>query len=102
MHLSDRDLARAFARPVIMLMGGNDISREKPFRDTPEADAQGMNRMERCNNYFHFCEAKAAELGVPFRWQLHVVEGAAHEGGKMAQVAMKLLFHEPLYENVVM
>lgn len=40
-----------------------------------------MNRMERCNNYFHFCESKAAELGVPFRWQLHVVEGTAHEEG---------------------
>lgn len=100
--LSDRDLARAFARPVIMLMGGNDISREKPFRDTPEADAQGMNRMERCNNYFHFCEAKAAELGVPFRWQLHVVEGAAHEGGKMAEGAMKLFCQEPLDETVGM
>jgi poly(3-hydroxybutyrate) depolymerase len=100
--LSDRDLARAFTRPVIMLMGGNDISREKPFRDTPEADAQGMNRMERCNNYFHFCEAKAAELGVPFRWQLHVVEGAAHEGGKMAEGAMKLFCQEPLDETVGM
>ncbi|MGN0954825.1 alpha/beta hydrolase [Dialister sp.] len=100
--LSDRDLARAFSRPVIMLMGGNDISRKKPFRDTPEADAQGQNRMERCNNYFHFCEARANALGVPFRWQLKVVDGAAHEGAKMAEGAMKLFCQEPLDETVGM
>ena len=98
MNVSDGDLARAFARPVIMLMGGNDVSREKPFRDTPEADAQGRNRMERCTNYFHFCEKQALSLHVPFRWQLKVVEGAAHEGVKMAEGAMKL-FHRELRDE---
>lgn len=100
--VSGGDLARAFSRPVYMLMGGNDISRKKPFRDTPEADAQGMNRMERCNNYFKACEAKAKELKVPFRWQKSIVEGAAHEGVKMAEGAMKLFCDEPLDETLRM
>jgi len=45
-------------------MGEKDVERKPPFRDTPEADAQGMNRMERCTNYFRQCKAKAEELRV--------------------------------------
>ena len=100
--VTDKDLARAFARPVTMLMGSLDISRKKPFRDTPEADAQGLNRMERCTHYFHSCQKKAQELHVPFRWQLQVVEDTAHEGGKMAEGAMKLFCEEPLDDTVGM
>lgn len=100
--LSDADLASAFALPVIMLMGSEDVSREQPFRATPEADAQGKNRMERCLHYFDACQKKAEELGVPFNWRKGVVEGAAHEGGKMAEGAMKLFCEEPLDETVGM
>ena len=96
---SDRELRRAFSRPVIMLMGSLDVSREKPFRDTAEADAQGQTRMERCQNYFRACEAKAQELHAPFRWQMHVVEGAAHEGGKMAEGAMRLFAADTMEEE---
>ncbi len=88
---AETDLARALARKVLLLMGGNDISREKPFRDTPEADAQGLNRMERCQNYFRMAEAAAHRLAVPFAWRCAVIEGAAHQGGKMAEGAMELL-----------
>lgn len=100
LDISDRELMRAFSRPVIMLMGSLDTSREKPFRDTKEADAQGLTRMERCQNYFHTCEAKAKELHVPFCWQMDVVDGAAHEGGKMAEGAMKLFAEDTLDEDI--
>lgn len=85
--VTDKELAEAFAKPVILFMGGNDVERNPPFRDTPEADAQGMNRMERCMNYFRQCKAKAEELRVPFRWKLETVEGVAHQGVKMAEGA---------------
>ena len=55
-------------------------------------DAQGMNRMERCTNYFWQCKAKAEELKVPFRWKLETVEGAAHQGVKMAEGAAAYIF----------
>lgn len=97
---NDRELIRAFSRPVILLMGSLDVSREKPFRDTKEADAQGRTRMERCQNYFHACEAKAKELHAPFCWQIHVVDGAAHEGGKMAEGAMKLFAEDTMDEEI--
>ena len=100
--ITDKELGRAFSRPVMMLMGSLDVSRNKPFRDTPEADAQGKNRMERCQNYVHQCEAKAQELHVPFLWKTHIIEGSAHEGSKMAEGAMKLFCEEPLDDTIGM
>lgn len=89
--VTDKELAEAFAKPVILFMGEKDVERKPPFRDTPEADVQGMNRMERCTNYFHQCRAKAEELQVPFRWKLETVEGVAHQGVKMAEGAMSYI-----------
>ena len=90
--ITDEELGEAFAEPVILFMGEKDVERKPPFRDTPEADAQGMNRMERCMNYFRQCRAKAEELRVPFRWKLETVEGAAHQGVKMAEGAAAYIF----------
>ena len=90
--ITDEELGEAFAEPVILFMGEKDVERKPPFRDTPEADAQGMNRMERCMNYFRQCKAKAEELRVPFRWKLEIVEGAAHQGVKMAEGAAAYIF----------
>ena len=94
---TDAELARALRRNVVLFMGGDDISRKKPFRDTPEADAQGLNRMERCNNYFHLAEAEAHRLSVSFAWQYAVIQGAAHQGGKMAEGAMGWVRREERY-----
>lgn len=92
--ITDEELGEAFAEPVILFMGEKDVERKPPFRDTPEADAQGMNRMERCTNYFRQCKAKAEELRVPFRWKLETVEGAAHQGVKMAEGAAAYIFRK--------
>lgn len=93
-EITDEKLAEAFAKPVILFMGEKDIERNPPFRDTPEADAQGMNRMERCTNYFRQCRVKAEDLGVPFRWKLEIVKGAAHQGVKMAEGAAAYILGE--------
>ena len=92
--ISDEELARAFARPVILFMGGADVKREKPFRDTPEADAQGLNRQERNIRYFNECKKKAEMLQVPFRWKLETVDGVGHEGVGMAKGALTFILAE--------
>lgn len=89
--ITDEELAKAFARPVILFMGGNDVERKPPFRMTPEADAQGLNRKERCMNYFSQCREKAEDLQVPFNWKLETVEGVAHEDGPMARGAVEYI-----------
>lgn len=92
--ISDEELARAFARPVILFMGGADVKRDKPFRDTPEADAQGLNRQERNIRYFNECKKKAEMLQVPFRWKLETVDGVGHEGVGMAKGALTFILGE--------
>lgn len=87
---SEKELKRALGRKVIHLMGGDDLSREAPFRTTKEADAQGLNRMERCNNYFHYAESKAYECKCPFHWELKVIPGVKHQGVKMFTKYMEM------------
>ena len=92
--ISDEELARAFAKPVILFTGSEDVERNPPFRDTPEADAQGMNRRERNIRYFNACKKKADALGVPFRWKLETVEGVGHDGAEMARGALAYILGE--------
>ena len=85
------DLKTAFAKPVVILLGEEDVIRSKVLRKTPEADAQGQNRLERGINFFNMCEAKAAELNTDFTWILRTVPGVGHDGTGMAQGAVPLI-----------
>ncbi len=91
MSMSNEDLAQAFAKPVTILLGEQDIKRSKVLRKTPQADAQGANRFERGNQFFEKSKAKAAELGVPFNWNLITVPGVGHDDVGMAAAAAKLI-----------
>ncbi|WP_110954500.1 alpha/beta hydrolase [Anaerosinus massiliensis] len=91
MSMNKEELAQAFAKPVTILLGEQDIKRSKVLRKTPEADAQGANRFERGSQFFEEAKAKAAELGVPFHWQLIRVPGVGHDDVGMAAAAAKLI-----------
>jgi pimeloyl-ACP methyl ester carboxylesterase len=85
------ELAAAFAKPVVLLLGEADVKRSSNLRMTPEADRQGMNRLERGRNFFEVAKRKAAELGVPFNWKLVIVPGVGHNGTKMGNAAMRVI-----------
>ena len=89
--LSDEELAAAFAKPVVILLGEADTKRTENLRQTPEADAQGMNRLERGKNFFAIAQEKAAEMGVPFNWQAATVSGVGHDGAAMADAALAVI-----------
>lgn len=89
--LSDEELAAAFAKPVVILLGEADTRRTENLRQTPEADAQGMNRLERGKNFFAIAQEKAAEMGVPFNWQAATVSGVGHDGAAMADAALAVI-----------
>ena len=55
-----------------------------PHRRTPEAMAQGANRLERGLNFFNKGQQLARELGLGFNWRLEFVEGVAHSSARMA------------------
>ena len=85
------DLKAAFAKPVVILLGEEDVIRSKVLRKTPEADAQGQNRLERGMKFFETCEETAAALGTEFTWRLITVPGVGHDGTGMAQGAVPLI-----------
>ena len=89
--LSDAELAAAFAKPVVILLGEADIKRTENLRQTPEADAQGMNRLERGKKFFEVAQEKAEEMGVPFNWQAATVAGIGHDGAAMADAALAVI-----------
>ncbi len=86
------DLKRAFARPVVLLLGENDSDPMHPnLPSDPEAKAQGPHRLARGQNFHATARAVAAELGVPLRWRVQVVPGVGHSDRGMAPVAMQLV-----------
>lgn len=89
--VSDELLSESFKQPVLVLLGGDDIHRSRVFKKTPEAEAQGKNRMERGKAYFARCKKEAAHLVVDFNWKLDIIDGVAHDGKGMAEGAMKIL-----------
>jgi hypothetical protein len=98
--VSDVDLAEAFAKPVVVLLGEEDIKRSSNLRMTPEADRQGLNRLARGKSFFAAAKAKAEALGVPFNWRLVTVPGVGHQGTKMGNAAMNIIWKSILKDEV--
>lgn len=76
-----RELARFFATRVTVMLGEHDTltaDADELLRGTPEAEAQGRNRLERGRYYFAVAKAEAATQGAPFAWRLAVVPHARH------------------------
>jgi len=92
MSLSKEELTKVFAKPVTILLGEKDNNpNHKILRHTLQADAQGFSRFERGNQFFNKAKEKAAELGVPFNWNLITVPGVGHSDVGMAAAAAKLI-----------
>jgi hypothetical protein len=86
---------QALARSVIILLGDQDTDpQHQSLRRNPEADAQGLNRFERGQNFFARAQQAAAALQVPFNWTLDTAPGIAHVNKDMAPFAVRHLFPE--------
>ena len=90
-NFSEADMAAAFAKPVVVLLGEADTERTKNLRQTPEADAQGANRFERGQHFYYKARSEAAKLDVPFRWRMVTVPGVGHSGSAMAKAALAVI-----------
>ncbi|MFV0637041.1 alpha/beta hydrolase [Mitsuokella sp. WILCCON 0060] len=88
--LTNKQLAKAFSKPVTILLGNQDTKRSKVLRKTPEADAQGMNRLERGHAFYQTAQETAKKMGVPFKWQLQEVSGVGHDGDAMGTYAASM------------
>ena len=86
--IDPKDLAKAFSRELVVLLGDRDITdRERE----PGSMAQGKTRFARGLRFFATATDEAAALGVPLRWELRIVPGVDHSAMSMVRAALELL-----------
>jgi hypothetical protein len=86
------DFARALASPMIVLLGDADVDpNHSSLPHQPEADAQGPHRFARGQKFYADARAAAAKADVKFAWSCAIAPGVAHENGKMAAFAARLI-----------
>lgn len=90
---ADVDPEHYFERAVYVIVGELDNDPNSAnLRHTPQADAQGLNRLERAQ-YFHGRSAYIADsLSLDFRWEYREAPGTGHNGAAMAIFAAGLLY----------
>lgn len=88
-------LERAMALPVTLLLGERDTDTDHPnLRRTPEALAQGPNRLERGKAFYASARAWAERAGVSFGWRIEFVPGVGHDNARMAPAAVPFLIED--------
>ena len=86
-------LKAAFAKPLLIMLGDQDSDPDHPqLNKSKGAEAQGLNRFSRGQNFMAVASAEARRLGVESRWREITVPGVAHESRKMANAAAQALF----------
>ena len=91
-QMTDESLAKAFARPVVILLGDQDTDpNHDQLRRNAQSNKQGAHRVARGHRFYEISKAKAAELGVPVNWKIGMVPGVGHTNGGMAKGAIKLI-----------
>lgn len=82
----------ALSTPMVVLLGLADIDpSHQSLRRSPEAMRQGATRLARGEYFYLAGKRMAAQLEVPFGWQLEYVTGAEHDNKAMAPVAARLM-----------
>lgn len=90
--VTDDELRRAFARPVIVLLGDADTDPNHPsLPRQPGAMAQGPHRFARGELFFSVAKKRADALGTPFNWKLATVPGVGHSNTHMATRASEIV-----------
>ena len=93
--LAEANQRALLAAPLTLLLGTRDTrdaDTDRQVRDTPEAMAQGRNRLARGQYYFKTGRERARALGTPFAWKLALAPGAGHDVRQVIASAGHLLF----------
>lgn len=91
--LSEAELARWLAWPMVIFAGDQDIVTSDPSLPAqPEALAQGPMRYARAQFMLDFAKAEAARRGLACNWTLITVPGIGHDGAAMSRAAASWWF----------
>jgi poly(3-hydroxybutyrate) depolymerase len=86
--------AEYYGKLLTILVGTADTLRTNSLRTTPQADAQGLNRFERGNNFFDSNQQWAVSGGHQFKWHLQHVQDVGHDHTLMSPAAADHLYGE--------
>lgn len=83
--------AKAFQRPLTILLGTEDTDRNDPnFRKNEQADAQGLTRLARGHGFLAAARERAG-AATPLKWVIAYAPGIGHDNGGMAPFAIPYL-----------
>lgn len=89
----DVDPAMYFDLSVWVIVGSLDTDPNSfNLRHTPEADAQGLNRVERATYFYETSMQIASDSNHAFSWQYREAPGVGHNSNSMAAFAAELLY----------
>lgn len=87
------NLGPVFSRVTHVIVGENDTDPNSfNLRHTPEADAQGNNRLERAQYFYQGSLGIATQAANAFSWQYKTVPNTGHDGNAMANFAADFLY----------
>ncbi|MGA1398291.1 MAG: hypothetical protein ACO31K_06545 [Schleiferiaceae bacterium] len=90
---TDADVRRALATPLHLAVGTADTDpNSSGLRHTAEADAQGINRLQRANYAYQRAVDQSSALNCPLAWTLHLEPGVAHSALGMGNYALTYLY----------
>ncbi len=93
MPSTDAALARALAKPMLVMLGDQDIDpNHHQLNKSRGAEEQGATRFARGEHFMAAARDEARRLGVTLRWREVVVPGVAHQQSGMAKAAAVELF----------
>jgi len=90
---TDADLTAYFKFPLYVCVGAKDNDpNSASLRHNAQADAQGLNRLDRANYYFNTSKNLAAGRNELFNWKFSIVPNAGHDFALTSNFAMNLLY----------
>lgn len=95
-EIDNRRLRDVLGKDIIIQLAECDTIRESYLRKTPEADAQGRNRLERGNKFFDVSKHVADKNGWDFNWRRVYVPNVGHDAVGMSRHAAQYLVLEGL------
>ena len=87
------NLKTMYSEKLFLLLGTADTIRDDDdFYKSEQADAQGLTRFARGQNFFQQTKSKAKELNTPLNWNEIFVPNAGHSNTRMCRFAFSLFF----------
>ncbi len=92
--MEGKNLQAVFERRNYVIVGSDDNDpNASNLRHTPEADAQGNNRVARAQFFYQASRNVAVSQGSPFNWAFQLVPNADHDSHAVLRYAADVLYN---------